>query len=258
MINKILVAVVILAVVLFIGFLISTLEISDLEEKETTDDLFSLAEEKIIDLPTFKERGGHDLEYVRTVEIGEGVFELTFTFNSSFAGYGKVGEDEMSAQVITPHTVVVVIENGEIISVIIDEHFDELNQDENGNLDGEKEVLVYFVTFEENMEEAVPLKRKVTGSEVEKKTLLLLLEGLTEEEKEEGYSTAINEGVKVNSFKIEEKIAKVDFSEELEVSGGSALVVMIRNQIEKTLLQFETIESVVISIEGETEEVLQP
>lgn len=32
----------------------------------------------------------------------------------------------------------------------------------------------------------------------------------------------------------------------------------IREQIEKTLLQFETIDDVVISINGETEEVLQP
>jgi spore germination protein GerM len=255
MINKLLIAVVIFAIVLFIGFLISNLEVTDIEEKEISNDFVSLAEEKIISLPTFKERGGSDLEHVRTVEIGEGVFELTFTFNSSFAGYGKVGEDEMSAQVITPHTVVVVIENGEVVSVVIDEHFDELSQEENTSSNNEEEVLVYFVTFEEDI---VPLKRKVVGDEIEKKTLLLLLEGVTEEEKKNGYSTAINEGVKINNFEVKEKVVMVDFSEELEVSGGSALVTMIRNQIEKTLLQFEIIESVVISINGETEEILQP
>jgi spore germination protein GerM len=36
------------------------------------------------------------------------------------------------------------------------------------------------------------------------------------------------------------------------------MVMAIREQIEKTLLQFETIDDVVISINGETEEVLQP
>jgi spore germination protein GerM len=57
---------------------------------------------------------------------------------------------------------------------------------------------------------------------------------------------------------IEDGVAYADFSSELEVSGGSAMVMMIREQIEKTLLQFETIDSVVISIEGDSEEVLQP
>ncbi len=258
MFNKLLIAVIILAVILFMGFLISTIEISDLEKKEISNDFFFLAEELIVSLPTFKERGGSELEHVRTVEVEEGVFEITFTFNSSFAGYGSLSEEEAVAQVITPHTVLVVIKDGEVISIVIDEYFDELKQVENDVSDSEKEALIYFVIFEENKEEVTPIKRMVTGDGVEKQALLLLLEGLTEEEKNSGYSTAINEGVKVNSFEIEEKVAMVDFSRELEVLGGSALVTMVRNQIEKTLLQFGTIENVVISIDGETEEILQP
>lgn len=259
MLNKFLVAVVIIIIIAFIGFLISSVEVPELEE-EGADEVVFLAEDWIVDAPTFKEREGSDLEHLRTVEIGENTYEVTFTFNSSFAGYGAVGEEEMTAQVITPHTVVVTVEEGEIISVIIDEVFDEINQEKKEITDeGVLETTVYFVKFEDNIEEVVPVKREVSGNEdIEEKTLLLLLEGLTEEERNSGYSTAINEEVKIKSFNIEDKTAYVDFSEELEVSGGSALVMMIREQIEKTLLQFETIEDVVISIEGETEEILQP
>ncbi len=88
-------------------------------------------------------------------------------------------------------------------------------------------------------------------------TLYKLLEGPTEAEKERGYVTAINEGVSINEFYIENGVAYVDFSEELDAS-GSATATMIRDQIEKTLLQFDDIRDVIISIEGETDEILQP
>jgi len=87
--------------------------------------------------------------------------------------------------------------------------------------------------------------------------LYKLLEGPTNEEKEQGYTTAISEGTTLNYFYVENGVAYADFSAELDAS-GSATVIMIRDQIEKTLLQFEDIEEVVISIEGEMEEILEP
>jgi hypothetical protein len=256
MINKLLVAVVIIVVIAFIGFLITNLEVVDVEDEEGFDEQVSLAESWIYENSlTFNERGGSELEHVRTVEIEEGVYEVTFNFTSSFAGYGPVEEDEMAAQVITPHTVVVVIEGDEIKSVIIDDNFSEMALNEEENM----EVDLYFVVVEENEEKMAIVKRSLSyNSELEKNTLLQLLLGPTEEEKAEGYITTINEGVEINEFYIEEKVAHVDFTEEMNVSGGSALVTMIRDQIEKTLLQFETIENVEISIEGEKEEILQP
>jgi hypothetical protein len=256
MINKLLVAVVIIVVIAFIGFLITNLEVVDVEDEEGFDEQVSLAESWIYENSlTFNERGGSELEHVRTVEIEEGVYEVTFNFTSSFAGYGPVEEDEMAAQVITPHTVVVVIEGDEIKSVIIDDNFSEMALNEEENM----EVDLYFVVVEENEEKMASVKRSLSyNGELEKNTLLQLLLGPTEEEKAEGYITTINEGVEINEFYIEEKVAHVDFTEEMNVSGGSALVTMIRDQIEKTLLQFETIENVEISIEGEKEEILQP
>lgn len=73
-------------------------------------------------------------------------------------------------------------------------------------------------------------------------------------------STSINPGVKIQSLVIDNAgTAKVDFNEQLQFQvGGSCRVAAIRAQITKTLLQFPTIKNVIISIEGKTEDILQP
>ena len=86
-----------------------------------------------------------------------------------------------------------------------------------------------------------------------------LLKGPSESEKNEGYYTNINDGVLLNSLKIENGVAYADFNEALGFQvGGSCRVSAIRAQITETLSQFETVDSVVISINGNTEEILQP
>ena len=58
---------------------------------------------------------------------------------------------------------------------------------------------------------------------------------------------------------IEDGVATADFNARLDEGvAGSAMVMAIRGQIEQTLLQFPTVDEVVISVDGETEEVLQP
>lgn len=86
-----------------------------------------------------------------------------------------------------------------------------------------------------------------------------LLKGPTQKEKTDGYLTSINSGVKIQSLTIENGVAKVDFDETLEKSvGGSCRVAAIRAQITQTLKQFQTVKQVVISINGRTEDILQP
>jgi hypothetical protein len=68
-------------------------------------------------------------------------------------------------------------------------------------------------------------------------------------------------GVRVEllDLTIEEGTATVNFSKEMRsYGGGSARVTAIRDQISRTLTQFETVEQVIIAVEGETEGVLQP
>jgi len=86
-----------------------------------------------------------------------------------------------------------------------------------------------------------------------------LLRGPTAEERNNGFSTTINENVKIQSLKIENGIAYVDFDEQLQYQvGGSCRVSAVRAQITETLKQFSTVNSVVISIDGRTEDILQP
>lgn len=65
--------------------------------------------------------------------------------------------------------------------------------------------------------------------------------------------------VTLRSLTISDGIALADFSKEMEAYGGGSLrVSLIRHQIESTLKQFPTVSQVIIAVEGETEEVLQP
>jgi len=86
-----------------------------------------------------------------------------------------------------------------------------------------------------------------------------LLAGPTESEKVEGYFTSINSGVKIQSLVVANGVANVDFDEQLEFQvGGSCRVAAIASQIRETLKQFSTVKDVVISINGRTEDILQP
>lgn len=86
-----------------------------------------------------------------------------------------------------------------------------------------------------------------------------LLKGPTGVEEREGYFTSINKDVKIQSLTVEQGIAKIDFDSTLEQGiGGSCRVTMIRSQIIQTLTQFSSVKKVIISINGRTEDILQP
>jgi len=78
------------------------------------------------------------------------------------------------------------------------------------------------------------------------------------EEGEEGFFTSIPEDTRLLSLRIEDGIAYADFSGEMNRIGGSCRVTSIRTQIEETLKQFPAVSDVVISVEGNAEEALQP
>lgn len=86
-----------------------------------------------------------------------------------------------------------------------------------------------------------------------------LFKGTNDGDASDGYFTNINTGVTILSLSISEGIAYVDLSNKLQEGvGGSCKIESIRAQISETLKQFSTVDSVVISIEGETENILQP
>lgn len=86
-----------------------------------------------------------------------------------------------------------------------------------------------------------------------------LLRGPSEEEKGQGFFTSINQGSNVQTINVESGIATVDFTEDLNIGvAGSCKVQAIRSQITETLKQFPEIKDVVISVNGNSEEILQP
>lgn len=86
-----------------------------------------------------------------------------------------------------------------------------------------------------------------------------LLRGPTQEEINQGFVSNINSGVRIQKLTIENGLAKIDFDEQLEFQvGGSCRVAAIRAQIIDTLKQFPFVDNVIISINGRTEDILQP
>jgi len=105
-----------------------------------------------------------------------------------------------------------------------------------------------------------PVERPIYKTqEVAFMALSELFNGPTQQETKDGYRTSINKGVKINSIKIRNETAYVDFNETLETGvGGSCRVTAIRQQITNTLKEFSTIKNVVISVNGRAEDILQP
>lgn len=105
-----------------------------------------------------------------------------------------------------------------------------------------------------------PIEREVPKTPaIARVALTELLGGLTSMEENAGFSTSINKGVKIQSLTIDNGVAIADFDGQLEYQvGGSCKVSAIRAQITETLKQFPTVSSVIISINGNAEDVLQP
>lgn len=105
-----------------------------------------------------------------------------------------------------------------------------------------------------------PVERDVIKTtETAYMALTELLRGPTDAEKKAGYSTSLPANVRINSLVIRYGTAYADFDGTLEYEvGGSCRVGSIRSQIENTLKQFSGVKKVVISINGRTEDILQP
>ncbi|MBI1984547.1 MAG: GerMN domain-containing protein [Candidatus Wildermuthbacteria bacterium] len=103
-------------------------------------------------------------------------------------------------------------------------------------------------------ERQVPKTSAVARAAVE-----ALLRGALQEETDKGFISSINPGTRIQKLVIENGLASIDFDQQLEFQvGGSCRVSAIRAQITETLKQFPTVETVLISIDGRTEDILQP
>lgn len=125
-------------------------------------------------------------------------------------------------------------------------------------------IKVYFANAKldpsNSCTKVFPLERIVSKTAAIGETALnALLEGPSYSESKNEYLTNINAGVKLNKLVIESGTAKADFDEQLQYqTGGSCRVESIRAQITQTLKQFLSVQNVIISINGKTEDILQP
>ena len=81
-----------------------------------------------------------------------------------------------------------------------------------------------------------------------------LIKGLTADEIKNGYVTQIDPNARIQSLSIKDGVASIDMSKELASKNlGLCAGQFIKAQIEQTLLQFPTVQKVVISINGDIE-----
>lgn len=246
--SKILVILVGIIILIIVGYFLMNKE----ETPSPMDEARIIAENWIKnESPTYT-FDGFDLEYISGEKIDEDGYEFVFSFKSKSAGYGD-RSDQMSAQVITPHTIQVYLYSDEAVNAVIDNSYNEFYQNDN---DVAYSVPVFFIDSEENF---VEVQRTIDSDPTPIISIHELIKGLTEEEVNGGLFTSINPATELNSLEVVDGVAFVDFNEKLDEGvAGSAMVTSIRGQIEKTLLAFPHIDNVIISINGETEEILQP
>lgn len=126
------------------------------------------------------------------------------------------------------------------------------------------QVQVYFANNnldpEITCQKVFPVERTITRTPaVGAAALKELLKGTDATEEAQGYLTTLPDGVHLKSLSIANGTARADFDAALEYQvGGSCRVGFIRRQITATLEQFPTIQRVIISIDGRTEDILQP
>jgi hypothetical protein len=90
------------------------------------DEARVIAEEWIRGSPTYG-HDGFDLSLVGQERLGPGRYGFTYSFNSRSAGYGN-RSGQVVAQVITPHTIRVRIDDLRVTHAVIDGRWDDLKQ----------------------------------------------------------------------------------------------------------------------------------
>jgi hypothetical protein len=95
----------------------------------TEDESVLIAREFVKNSPTFKFDGiEKTLQHIETLTARcPSCWQFTFTFDSTHAGYGD-RTNEILAQVITSHTARITVQEGQIVSAIMDEKWDMIQQ----------------------------------------------------------------------------------------------------------------------------------
>lgn len=123
-----------------------------------------------------------------------------------------------------------------------------------------RSVHVYLVRLEGGEAVPVAVDRSVARTAaIGRSALEELLKGPTDAERANGFDSMIPAGTRLRSLTIVDGLATADFDARLQrEKGGSMRVLAIRQQIERTLMQFPSVRQVEIRVEGRSEGVLEP
>lgn len=105
-----------------------------------------------------------------------------------------------------------------------------------------------------------PVHRSLPATEaVARAAMEALLRGPSADESKQGYFTSLNRNVPVRSLEVRDGTAWVDFGAGFEEGvAGSCRIESMRAQVERTLLQFDSVRSVRITVQGREATALQP
>ncbi|MFZ2413856.1 MAG: GerMN domain-containing protein [Candidatus Cryosericum sp.] len=123
------------------------------------------------------------------------------------------------------------------------------------------DAKVFLVKTSSQEIELVAVPRRVSAEmPLAEAVLQELLKGPTTAERRQGITTLIPEGAVLRSVSVSDSgVVRADFSEGLQQGvGGSMRVLGIRQQIEATLMWISGITSIILSVDGQTEDILQP
>lgn len=127
-------------------------------------------------------------------------------------------------------------------------------------------VSIFFSNINEDPEfldcnQVYPVQRELESyDQLVSQVLIELFNGLTADDLKAGFVTNLpEEGVVLQKIEISTSTIRIDFNQALQQDvSGACRVEAIRAQITQTLKQFKEIDEVIISIDGESEEILQP
>lgn len=206
--------------------------------------------------------GSGDVRIRVTAADGSSLFDQTASVNAgSGEPFGRFTTEVVLAEAPTANvTVTVNLVQGtdgnppeEVSRIVIFGVTDEVT------------VKVYFPNAElgsnDNCEAVFPLERGVSGrTAIYRAAIEALLAGPNADEVAGGYLTSIPAGVKLKSVAADANgVVTADFDDRLDRNvAGSCRVGSIRSQIAATLKQFPEVREVVISVNGDSEEALQP
>lgn len=124
-------------------------------------------------------------------------------------------------------------------------------------------VTLYF--FNEGMKttnscsEVVAVTRQIPAVvRIGTQTLGALLAGPTAAEMSAGYLSDIPAGTILNSLTIDNGVARADFSSSFAAAAGECSAALRQAQVSRTLMQFPTVTTVIVTVDGESENIFTP